>query len=64
VQGQTQAVPAERVGHDDLRPGVEIATLDPADDLRLGQVPDLWRVAELEAVLEQHRAHGPVGHDR
>ena len=30
----------------------------------MGEVPDLGRVAELEAVGEEHRAHRPVGHDR
>ena len=64
VQGEPQPVATERVGHDDLRAGVEVAALDPPDDLRLGQVPDLGRVAELQAVREQHRAHRAVGHDR
>ena len=45
-------------------PGVEIAALDAPDDLGLGQVPDLGRVAELEPVLEEHGAHRAVGHDR
>ena len=38
--------------------------MDPADHVRVTQVPDLGRVAELEAGREQHRAHRSVGQDR
>jgi hypothetical protein len=64
VEAEAQPVAAERVRHDDPRAGQEVAALDPPDDVRLGQVPDLGRVAELEAVGEQHRAHRTVGQDR
>ena len=64
VQAEPHPVATERVGHEDLRPGVEVAAMDPADDVRLGQVPDLGRVAEHQAVGEEHRAHRAVGEDR
>ena len=38
--------------------------MDLADEIGLGEVPDLGRIAELEAVGEQHRAHRAVGDDR
>ena len=59
-----QPVAAERVGQQDARAGVEVAALDAPDDVRVGQVPDLGRIAELEAGREQHRAHRAVGEDR
>ncbi len=61
---QPQAVAAERVGQDDARAGGQVAALDPAHDIRVGQVPGLRRVAELESGREEHRAHRPVGQDR
>ena len=64
VQPEPEAVAAERVGEQDPRTGLEVAAMDPADDLGLGQVPDLGRVAELETGREEHRAHRPVGEDR
>ena len=64
VQPEPQPVAAERVRHDDPRAGLEIAALDPPDDLGLADVPDLGRIAELEPRREQHRAHRPVGEDR
>ena len=64
VQAEAHAVATERVGHEDLRPGVEVAAVDAPDDVGLGQVPDLGRVTEQQAVGEQHRAHRAVGDDR
>ena len=37
--------------------------MDPPDDVRMAQVPDLGRIAELEAGREEHRAHRAVGED-
>ena len=64
VQRQPVPVPTERVREQDPRAGLEVAAVDPPDDLGLAQVPDLGRVAELEAGREEHRAHRPVGEDR
>jgi hypothetical protein len=64
VEPEPQPVPAERVRHDDPRAGLEVTAVDPPDDLRLADVPDLRRIAELEAGREQHRAHRTVGDDR
>ena len=64
VEPEPKAVAAERVRHDDPRARLEVAALDPPNDLRLADVPDLRRIAELEARREQHRAHRPVGEDR
>ena len=64
VEPEAQTVATERVGHDDLRPGGEIAALDAPDHLGLGEVPDLRRIAELQPVGEEHGPHRAVGHDR
>ena len=64
VQAEPHPVATERVGHEDLRPGVEVAAMDPPDDVGLRQVPDFGRVAEHQAVGEEHRAHRTVGDDR
>ena len=61
---EPQPVATERVGQQDPRAGSQVAALDATHDVRVGQVPGLGRVAELEAGGEQHRAHRPVGEDR
>ena len=61
VQAHPQAVAAERVGQQDPRPGIEIAAVDAPDDVGLGQVPELRRIAEREPRGEQHRPHRTVG---
>ena len=37
--------------------------MDPADEVRLGDVPDFRRIAELEARGEEHRTHRAIGQD-
>ena len=64
MQPEPKPVGAERVGQQDPRAGLEVTALDAPDDVGVGQVPDLGRIAELEAVGEQHRAHRAVGEDR
>ena len=38
--------------------------MDPPDDVGVGDVPGLGRIAELEARREEHRAHRAIGEDR
>ena len=62
-EAEPEAIAAEGVGEQDAGTGVEVAAMDAAHDVRVGQVPDLRRIAELEAGLEEHRAHRAVGED-
>ena len=64
VHAQAQPVAAERVGHDDLRSGIQVAPVDAPHDVRVAKVPELRWVTELEPGGEEHRAHRAVRHDR
>ena len=64
VQAHTKAIAAERVGQHDAGTGVEIAPMNTPDHVRLGQVPELGRITELETGREQHGAHGAIGERR
>ena len=64
MEPQSQPVAAERVGHHDPGAGLEVPAVDPPDDVGMAEIPDLRRVAELQAGREQHRAHRAIGKDR
>ena len=63
VQPEPVAIAAERIGEDDVGAGVDEALVEPGDDLRAVDVPELRRLARLQAQLEVVRPSRPVGKD-
>ena len=61
VQPQPAGVAAEAVGQEQVAAGVDRAVVERADLGRLGLVPELRRLAGLEAHVEQRGAGGAVG---
>ena len=57
---QLEARPAERVGLDEIRAGVEVGPVDVPDDVGMRVVPELGAGAVREASREQHRAVASV----
>ncbi len=57
---ELQPVGAEGVGLDEVRSGRDIAVVDRADDLRIGQVEFVEAPVEEDPLLVQHRPHGAV----
>ena len=64
VHAKARPVGPERVGHHDPRAGIQVAPVDAPHDVRSVEVPDLGRVAELEAGGEEHGAHRAIRKDR
>ena len=62
VEGQTEAGPAEAVGHHQVGPGLQVGPMDGPNLIGVGHVPFLGRIARAEAHREELGAHGSVGH--
>ena len=58
--GQVEAVGAKRVGLDDVRPGVDIVTMDAGDDARVGDIDRIERLINGHPFAMQHRAKSAV----
>jgi hypothetical protein len=58
--GQLEAVGAEGVGLEDVRPGPEVGLVNLGDDVGLGQVQLVERAVEKDALAVEHRAHRAV----
>ena len=63
MQREAQAVRTERVREQDPGARVEVAAVDAADHVGMGEVPGLGCVARGQARREQHRPHRAVGED-
>ena len=57
---QLQPVGAKSIAVDDLGAGLHILTVDAGDELGLLQAQKLRQMAQLQALLLQHGAHGAV----
>ena len=60
VELQAVARPAEGIGQDDVRAGIDEGALQIGDALRMIGVPQLRRIPRLQAALEQIAAGRPV----
>ncbi len=61
VELEAERIPTERIGQHQIRTGVDVAPMNCAHSLGVGQVPHFGRVARFEPEREQAGSHRTVG---